>query len=151
MFQIARNNKNFGKQLCIVLEEAHTVIPEWNFIGVSEKKAGSLVNSIGQIALQGRKYNVGFIVIAQRTANVSKTVLTQCNSIIAFQQFDKTGSEFLSNYMGKDMVEALPSLKFRQAIAVGKAFRAGIPVIFEVPLIEEESSTLSCNPTSILS
>lgn len=137
LFQIARQDANFGKQVCVVLEEAHTVIPEWNFIGVEERKAQSLVNSISQIALQGRKYNVGFIVVAQRTANVSKTVLTQCNTIVAFQQFDKTSSDFLLNYMGAEMVAALPSLRFRQAIAVGKAFRSGVPVIFQVPEIQE--------------
>jgi hypothetical protein len=137
LFDIARRHDNFGHRLCIVLEEAHTVIPEWTFLGVSEKEATSLVNNIGQIALQGRKYKVGFIVVAQRTANVSKTVLTQCNSIVAFQQFDKTGADFLSNYMGTEMVQALPSLRFRQAIAVGKAFRTGIPVILEVKEIAE--------------
>jgi len=137
LFQIARQDANFGKQVCVVLEEAHTVIPEWNFIGVEEKKAQSLVNSISQIALQGRKYNVGFIVVAQRTANVSKTILTQCNTIVAFQQFDKTSSDFLLNYMGTEMAASLPALRFRQAIAVGKAFRSGVPVIFEVPEIKE--------------
>lgn len=140
LFQIARQDANFGKQVCVVLEEAHTVIPEWNFIGVEERKAQSLVNSISQIALQGRKYNVGFIVVAQRTANVSKTVLTQCNTIVAFQQFDKTSADFLLNYMGTEMVAALPALRFRQAIAVGKAFRSGIPVIFEVPEIQEPAA-----------
>jgi len=35
------------------------------------------------------------------------------------------------------MVQALPNLKFRQAIAVGKGFRSGVPIIFEVPKIEE--------------
>lgn len=133
LFKIARQEDNYGQQLCVVLEEAHTVIPEWNFIGVGDKKAQSLVNKIGQIALQGRKYGVGFIVVAQRTANVSKTVLTQCNSIIAFQQFDQTAADFLANYMGEEMVEAVPNLKPRHAIAVGKAFRSGIPTIFEVP------------------
>ncbi|MCX6704588.1 MAG: DUF87 domain-containing protein, partial [Candidatus Woesebacteria bacterium] len=137
LFEIAKDYKNFGKRVCVVIEEAHTVIPEWNFIGERDKHAGSLVNCISQITLQGRKYNVGFIVIAQRTANVSKTVLTQCNSIIAFQQFDKTSTEFLANYMGTEMADALPRLKFRQAIAVGKGFRTGIPMIFEVPEIEE--------------
>ena len=81
-----------------------------------------------------------FIVVAQRTANVSKTVLTQCNTIVAFQQFDKTSSDFLLNYMGTEMVAALPSLRFRQAIAVGKAFRSGVPVIFEVPEIRESEA-----------
>ncbi len=38
---------------------------EWNFIGVDDKKAQSVVNSISQIALQGSgKYNVGFFVVA---------------------------------------------------------------------------------------
>ena len=139
LFQIARERKDAFGQVCVVLEEAHTVVPEWNFIGSDDKGAQSLVNSISQIALQGRKYGIGFVVIAQRTANVSKTVLTQCNSIVAFQQFDKTSADFLINYIGSEMVEILPVLKVRQAIAVGKAFKSGMPTIFEVPNIDEPS------------
>lgn len=142
LFAIAKKERNFGRKVCVVLEEAHTVIPEFNFIGVGDRSAGSLVNSIAQIALQGRKYGVGFIVVAQRTANVSKTVLTQCNSIVAFQQFDRTSGDFLSNHVGEDMVHALPNLKFRQGIAVGKAFKASMPLIFEVPEIREPEARL---------
>lgn len=137
LFRIAKQDKCFGARVCIVLEEAHTIIPEWNFLGIEEKRASALVNSIGQIALQGRKYGVGFIIVAQRTANVSKTVLTQCNSIVAFQQFDRTSAEFLANYMGGDFLKALSRLRPRTAVAVGKAFRGGIPMIFEVPEIVE--------------
>lgn len=137
LFEMAKSNQLEGKRICVVLEEAHTIIPEWNFISTEDKRAGSVVNSISQIALQGRKYGVGFVVIAQRTANVSKTVLTQCNSVIAFQQFDRTSADFLENYMGADFVSSLPRLLHRQAIAVGKAFSSGTPVIFKVPEIEE--------------
>jgi hypothetical protein len=137
LFKIAKGDANFGKRVCVVLEEAHTIIPEWNFLGIADKRADAVVNSIGQVALQGRKYNVGFIIVAQRTANVSKTVLTQCNTIIAFQQFDRTSGEFLSNYMNTAMIETLPRLKSRHAIAVGKAFRGSVPVIFRVPEITE--------------
>ena len=77
------------------------------------------------------------MVIAQRTANVSKTVLTQCNTIISFQEFDKTSSEFLSNYFGQGIASVLPNLKFRQAIAAGKALKSNLPMIFEVPEITE--------------
>ena len=139
LFEIAKNDKSFGKRICIVLEEAHTIVPEWNFAGSTDKNSQGLVNSIGQIALQGRKYNIGFLVIAQRTANVSKTVLTQCNSIIAFQEFDKTSSDFLSNYLGAEIAATLPNLQFRQAIAVGKAFKSNVPMIFEVPEINEQT------------
>jgi hypothetical protein len=139
LFELARANELGGKRVCIVLEEAHTIVPEWNFLGTEDKRSTSVVNSISQIALQGRKYGVGFIVIAQRTANVSKTVLTQCNSVIAFQQFDKTSADFLGNYMGADFVSALTRLRPRHAIAVGKAFSGGTPIIFEVPDIVENN------------
>jgi len=137
LFQIAKDHNNFGNRVCVVLEEAHTIVPEWNFSGSASKNSQALVNSISQVALQGRKYNVGFIIIGQRTANISKTVLTQCNTIIAFQQFDKTGSDFLGNYFGNDITGSLPKLEPRQAIATGKALRANVPMIFEVPEIIE--------------
>lgn len=133
LFKIAKAKNSFGKRVCVVLEEAHTVVPELNSMGVSDFASKATVNSIAQIALQGRKYNIGFFVVAQRTANVSKTVLTQCNSIIVFQEFDKTSSDFLSNYLGTEYLKALPTLKFRQAIAVGKAFKSNVPMIFEIP------------------
>jgi len=133
LFKTAKIENSFGKRVCVVLEEAHTIVPELNSMGVSDFASKATVNSIAQIALQGRKYNIGFFVIAQRTANVSKTVLTQCNSIIVFQEFDKTSSDFLSNYLGAEYIKALPTLRFRQAIAVGKAFKSNVPMIFEVP------------------
>lgn len=137
LFEMAKGGDLGNIQFGVVLEEAHTVVPEWNFVASEDKSAGALINQIGQIALQGRKYGVGFLVIAQRTANVSKTVLTQCNSIIAFQQFDRTSADFLANYMGSGMVDALQSLPPRTAVAVGKAFRSGLPMIFRVPDIQE--------------
>jgi len=137
IFYIAKKDRSFGNKVCLVLEEAHTIIPEWNFAGISEKSAQPLLNSIAQIALQGRKYDVGLLVIAQRTANVSKTILTQCNTIISFQEFDRTSSDFLANYFGDEIAKILPTLKFRQAIVAGKALKSNVPMIFEVPEINE--------------
>ncbi|MYD69509.1 MAG: ATP-binding protein [Acidobacteria bacterium] len=137
LFQIARQGQNHDRRVCIVLEEAHTVVPEWNFIGLADRSSQALVNNISQIALQGRKYDVGFVVIAQRTASVSKTVLTQCNTMIAFQCFDGTSIEFLSHYLPRALAESLPNLRARRAIAVGKAVRGSVPLIFDVPDIDE--------------
>ena len=36
-FQIAKNDKNYSKKVCIIIEEAHTVIPEFSFTGIDEK------------------------------------------------------------------------------------------------------------------
>lgn len=141
IFSIAKGNldKPNSPQLCIVLEEAHTIIPEWNFASESNKNSQATMNAISQIALQGRKYNVGLLVIAQRTANVSKTVLTQYNSIISFTEYDKTSIDFLANYYGEEIASILPTLKFRQAVAAGKAFASTVPMIFEVSEIKGEN------------
>ena len=90
--------------------------------------------------MQGRKYNVGFLIIAQRTANVTKTVLNQCNSVIAFNAFDETGMNFLKNYLGEDMVKVIPNLKEFQAVTVGKAFKSKNPLIVQIPIREETIS-----------
>jgi DNA helicase HerA-like ATPase len=134
LFEIAKERQitNCPSKICVVLEEAHTIIPEWNFAGTSDKSSQSLVNSIGQIALQGRKYGIGFLVIAQRTANVSKTILTQCNTVICFQAFDETSFSFLGNYVGKEMVQALPNLKQYHAIIAGKAIKSNMPMIIQL-------------------
>lgn len=120
---------NTPMNICLVLEEAHTIVPEGTFLGVNDWDSKAVVNKMGQVALQGRKFGVGLMVIAQRTANVSKTVLTQCNTIICFQAFDETSFTFLGNYIGKDLVQALPNLKKYHAVVTGKAIKSRIPMI----------------------
>ena len=139
IFDLAKENSFESQRVCIVLEEAHTLIPEWNAIGsVDEKFSRRVTNTIAQIALQGRKFNVGMMIIAQRTANVSKTILTQCNTIISFKQYDETSKDFLSNHFGAKFASNLPILKNRQAIISGKALVSDVPIIFGVPNIPED-------------
>jgi len=121
-------------KIALILEEAHTITPETSFLGdlgdYGSNKA--LVNKMAQVALQGRKYGIGLLVIAQRTANVSKTVLTQCNTVICFQAFDETSFSFLGNYVGKDIVQALPNLKQYHAVIAGKASKSNMPMIIDL-------------------
>ncbi len=119
-------------KISLVLEEAHTIVPEASFLGVNNFDSKAIVNKMGQIALQGRKYGIGLLVIAQRTANVSKTVLTQCNTVICFQAFDETSFNFLGNYVGKDLVLTLPNLKQYNAIVTGKAVKSNVPMIIDL-------------------
>lgn len=132
VFSYAKDNP--GQKITILLEEAHTITPETNFLGdlgdYGSTKA--LVNKMGQIALQGRKYGVGLIVLAQRTANVSKTILTQCNTVICFKAFDETSFNFLSSYVGRDFIQSLPTLKQYHAIVAGKAIKSNVPMIIDL-------------------
>ena len=132
IFDMAKNNETNDKKILIVIEEAHTIIPEWNFMGSNDKTSQSVINTISQIALQGRKYDIGFMIIGQRTANISKTILTQCNTMICFQAFDETNFNFLGNYIGKDLALTLPTLKKHHAIVSGKAIKSNLPLIIDL-------------------
>ena len=62
-------------QCCLVFEEAHTLVPENVGVGGDYGASKAVIDKISQIALQGRKYNVRFVLVSQRTAIVKKTVL----------------------------------------------------------------------------
>ena len=134
VFEVAKERLLAGNavRVCVAIEEAHTVIPEWNFAGSSDKTTQSLINTISQIALQGRKYGVGFMIITQRTANVSKTILTQCNTVICFKAFDDTTFTFVGNHIGKELVKTLPRLKQFHAVVTGKAIKSNLPMIVDL-------------------
>ncbi|TBW30005.1 ATP-binding protein [Gramella sp. KN1008] len=117
-------------RLLLVYEEAHTLIPEWNSVANDSDKYA--VNGTSKVILQGRKYGLGSFVITQRTANVSKSILNQCNTMFAMRVFDDTGKNFLENYFGRDYADILPTLEERWAITVGRGLKLKQPVIVEL-------------------
>ena len=127
-----------SKRVLVAVEEAHTIMPESATMGVSDFASKGLVAKIAQIALQGRKYNVGLLVLAQRTANVSKTVLTQCNSIVSFACYDDTSINFLKNMFGSSCAEMVPNLKKLQAVVFGKVVKSERPIVVEIPFDEKK-------------
>lgn len=129
LMKIPIANEKKAKVL-IVFEEAHSLIPEWNSVANEGDK--SATNGTAKVILQGRKYGLGSLVITQRTANVSKSILNQCNTIFALRVFDDTGKGFLENYFGKDYADSLATLEERYAIAIGKGLRLKQPVIIQL-------------------
>ena len=126
--------------ILVVVEEAHTVMPETSSMGLGDFDSKGLVGKISQLALQGRKFGIGLLVIAQRTATVSKTILTQCNTIISFNCIDDTSLNFLKNTYGSVYVNSIPQLSKLQAIIFGKAFKSQKPLIVEIPYDEKKAN-----------
>jgi len=115
---------------CLVYEEAHSLVPEWNSVANDGDKNATA--SSARAILQGRKFGLGCLLITQRTANVTKTILNQCNTIFAMRTFDDTGKEFLGNYIGVDYARVLPSLQERHAVLFGKASSCDDPVLLRL-------------------
>ncbi|WP_113671913.1 ATP-binding protein [Vallitalea guaymasensis] len=117
-------------RVLLVYEEAHSLIPEWNSVANDGDKAAT--NGTSKVILQGRKYGLGCLAITQRTANISKSILNQCNTIFALRIFDDTGKNFLENYIGSDYSSTLPTLEERHVIAIGKGLKLKQPVIIQL-------------------
>jgi len=117
-------------KIMLVFEEAHSLIPEWNSTACEGDKTAT--NGTAKVILQGRKYGLGSLVVTQRTANVSKSILNQCNTIFALRVFDDTGKGFLGNYIGEDYANTLATLEERCAVAIGKGLRLKQPVIIQL-------------------
>lgn len=140
LLHYAKEQRGRCPRVLVVVEEAHTVIPEANTMGLGDYDSRGLVGKIAQVALQGRKYGVGLLVVAQRTATVSKTVLTQCNTIITLNTFDETSLGFLKNMYGRTHTNLIADLLPRQAVIYGKGVRAERPVMIEIPYDVEKAT-----------
>lgn len=128
---------------CLVFEESHSLVPEWNSAANDGDKTAT--NGSAKAILQGRKYGLGCLIITQRTANVTKSILNQCNTVFALRTFDSTGVEFLKNFVGDDYASILSSLEDRHAVIFGKASSCKTPVM--VKLNEREEFLEQFRPT----
>jgi len=127
----ARNHRK-ARSILIVLEEAHTIIPEVFGAGFDHDTQW-VVGRIGQIALQGRKYGVGLMVVSQRTALVSKTILSQCNTFFTHSLIDQTSLNFLQSVYSEQHTRTIPNLRFLEFLAFGKAVRSERPILLKRP------------------
>lgn len=132
IFRWAREHRQ-ARRILLVLEEAHTIVPEFNLFGHDRSDTMAVVGRISQIALQGRKYGVGLLLVSQRTALVSKTVLSQCNTVVAFSLVDRTSLEYLRNVFGEEHLQVIPNLSKRRALVFGSGIRSEKPVVVEIP------------------
>lgn len=130
LLQLLSQEMSNQARVCVVFEEAHSLVPEWNSTTYSGDQQAS--NAIAKAVLQGRKYGLGVLLITQRTANVTKTILNQCNTVFALRTFDATGMDFLRNYIGDEYSDVLSGLEDRTAVVFGRASSCPSPVMVKL-------------------
>lgn len=118
--------KNGEFKTLIVAEEAHNYAPEGEGKGKNSSKV------LKKIASEGRKFNVGLMVVSQRPAFVSKGILAQCNTNAIFRLVNKHDIDAIET-----QVEAISSNFLRQipAYETGKCIITGIGVKEAVEVI----------------
>ena len=108
------------KNIVVVFEEAHHYINEDD---VEDYSLGTFY--IERLAREGRKFGLSLIISSQRPSELSKTVLSQCNSFIIHRITNKNDLEFVSKVVRADnseLLKVVPGLERQYAITTGEAF-----------------------------
>jgi DNA helicase HerA-like ATPase len=109
------------RPLAFICDEAHLYIPKKEEQNPVEKRA---VEAFEKIAKEGRKYGVALMIISQRPSDVSPTVLSQCNNVIALRLTNADDQNTVKKLMPESlesMLDVLPIMDIGEALVVGDA------------------------------
>jgi len=126
--------------LALILEEAHTYIPE------EDSARFSLCRErVERIAKEGRKYGLSLIVVSQRPSNISTTVLSQCGTFITLRLTNDIDQNkvkrFLPDTLGAQ-ADMLPSLRDGEALVSGDGISLPKKVRFRIPVPAPRSNDI---------
>ena len=116
-----RVEEKYRHPYVIILDEAHRVLPEKGVVRLKEiKKAQEKVEHyVYELSATGRHMAIGPVVVARRSAEISKLILSQCEVRILHKLVDPTDLKYASNWLTKEEIERLRSLNKGEAVVVG--------------------------------
>lgn len=119
-YSTEKRNSEEKCNLIILFEEAHRYICEdYN----EDYNLGNYY--IERLAREGRKFGIGLIISSQRPSELSKTVLSQCNSFIIHRITNKSDLEFINKILStnnQNLLKYVSGLEKQYAITLGEAF-----------------------------
>jgi DNA segregation ATPase FtsK/SpoIIIE-like protein len=126
----------------LVCEEAHRYVPVNSALGFEPCK-----RAIAKIAKEGRKYGASLCIVTQRPAEIDPTILSQCNTVFALRMSNERDQAIVASAVadtGSGLLEFLPSLGEREAIAFGD----GLPLPVRIKFDELPKSALPRSSTA---
>lgn len=140
VLQWARRERR--QPVAIFCDEAHLYMPERSSAGGMDEIA---LQAFHRIAKEGRKYGVGLVVMSQRPSEVSRTVLSQCNNVLAMRLTNGEDQSIIKRLLPDSLGgfgDVLPLLDTGEALVVGDASLLPSRVQVRRPLHEPLSRTV---------
>ncbi|MDY6949130.1 MAG: ATP-binding protein [Pseudomonadota bacterium] len=129
--------------IAILCDEAHLYIPERAQADTGDSVA---VEIFERIAKEGRKYGIGLVVISQRPSEVNRTVLSQCNNVIAMRLTNGDDQSVIKRLLPDSLGsfgELLPVLDVGEALVVGDASLLPTRIRIAEPENKPDSQTVA--------
>ena len=129
--------------IAIMCDEAHLYIPERMQADSSDAVA---VEIFERIAKEGRKYGIGLVVISQRPSEVNRTVLSQCNNVVAMRLTNGDDQSVIKRLLPDSLGsfgDLLPVLDIGEALVVGDASLLPTRIRITEPKMKPDSQTVA--------
>lgn len=114
-------DRNKRRPMAFVCDEAHLYLPKKDGKNPVEQRA---IENFEKIAKEGRKYGVALLIVSQRPSDVSSTILSQCNNVIALRLTNGDDQATVRRLMPESLeglMDTLPILDIGEALVVGDA------------------------------
>lgn len=122
--------------LIVVIEEAQYLVPERGYTIVGDPHEAGAAQAIIEAISQAGGYNLGFIVVTQRPAYVSKSVISQTNTVVAFRLRNGNDQEAIARYTEAENISSyLSVLSDHEALIWGMASPIPFPIHVEVEVV----------------
>ena len=129
--------------IAIMCDEAHLYIPERTQVDSADTVA---VEIFERIAKEGRKYGIGLVVISQRPSEVNRTVLSQCNNVVAMRLTNGDDQSVIKRLLPDSLGgfgDLLPVLDVGEALVVGDASLLPTRIRISEPAMKPDSQTVA--------
>ena len=119
-----------GRPILMCFEEAHRYLNSKNSNSYSEK-------AVERVMKEGRKFGIGAMIISQRPAEISNTVISQVSTYIALRLTNTEDQAKIISFAPNNFsifLKALSSLGTGEAFVIGESLK--IPMKVKIPLLD---------------
>lgn len=129
------------------MEEAHTFIKHYREDSEYQDAATICCKAFERIAREGRKFGLSLVLSSQRPSELSRTVLSQCNTFLLHRLSNDRDQDIVHRLVPdnlRGLLRELPLLPSQTAILLGWA--AELPVIVRMNYLPPERQPRSEDP-----
>ena len=126
--------------ILIVFEEAHNYLSGGQ---LSRNRAAR--KTVERIAKEGRKYGVSCMIVSQRPAEISETILAQCNNFVTLRLINPTDQNYVKRLVPEalsNLIDILPTLRQGEAFVLGDAVALPVRVMIDRPYPEPSGADI---------
>ena len=103
--------------------------------------------AVERVAKEGRKYGVSAMLMSQRPAELSETVLSQCNNFVAMRLSNPEDQRYISKVVGDhsaSLIAMLPILEPGEAFVIGDSVIMPMRTLVDMPSPAPGGGNVDC-------